>query len=253
MLKEYIQDPANIETRSIQRPYMFPDWPDGVVMDSASFIDGKEGRPNATIAHFPDETGSWAHLHTTSQFQFVLSGSVQFPTYRVDAPAVHYTDHCVAYGPFTVSGNQETLNVRPRAHRQVYSRDPEIRKMVNREGRTLIKSAGEVEWEPFPGHEGARRKVLIPGMTEIVECPPAMGLSAALPIHGQLQVVIAGSVELDGKTLGYKGMRYVVGDEQPTLLRCGSQGATVVFLTFDEDAEWIDEEVPPGPVPGKTH
>ena len=253
MLKEYIRDPADVETRSMQRPYVFPGWPDGVVMDTASFLDGNEGRPSATIAHFPDDTGSWAHLHTTSQFQFIIAGSVQFPTYRLDAPGVHYTDHCVPYGPFTVSGNQETVNLRPRSHRQVYSLDPEVRKLVYREGRTLVKSAGEVEWEAFPGHEGARRKVLIPGMTEIVECPPAMELAAAVPTHGQLQLVLAGSVEVDGKTLGYKGMRYVHGDERPAPLRCGPQGATVVLLTFDEDAERVADETLSEPMRGKTH
>ncbi len=253
MLNEYIRDPADVETRSIQRPYVFPDWPQGVVMDTAAFLDGKEGRPNATIAHFPDDTGSWAHLHTTSQFQFIISGSVQFPTYRIDAPGVHYTDHCVPYGPFTVSGSQETLNVRPRAHRQVYSKDPEIKKMVYREGRTLIKSASEVEWEALPGHEGARRKVLIPGMTEIVECPAEMELSVEAPSHGQMQIVLEGSVEVDGKTLGYKGMRYIQGDEPPPPLKCGPKGATVALLTFDEDAKWVADEALSEPMPGKTH
>ena len=36
------------------------------------------------------------HFHLGAQFQLVLDGTIQFPGFRLEAPAVHYTDHNVA-------------------------------------------------------------------------------------------------------------------------------------------------------------
>ncbi len=246
MNKQWVSDNSQIPLHSIPRPYVFPGWPNGVVIQSQTLLGGGEGGPWGTCTSFPENTGSQAHFHTSSQFQFVISGSMDFPDEHIEAPAVHYTDHCVPYGPFTVSKDHAMLILRPRRNRQIFTTDPQIRKLVNRSGRTFVRQGDDVEWEGDPLNSGARRKVLVPGVAELVECPPDSGFASAPAAHGQYQAVYKGSIVVDGKSLGYKSLRFVEGDEPPPPLQCGPEGATLIVLTFGEDSEWLDPE------PGRT-
>jgi len=245
MIKQYVTDASTIPPQSIPRPYVFPGWPNGVVIQSQTLLVGGEGGPWGTCTSFPENTGSQAHFHTSSQFQFLLSGSMDFPDHHIEAPGVHYTDHCVPYGPFTVSQDHAMAILRPRRNRQIFATDPQIRKLVNREGRTFVRNASEVDWEPDPMNEGVRRKVLVPNIAEIVECPANADFKSGPDPWGQYQVVYEGSVVIGGKELGRRSLRFVRGDEPPSPLHCGSEGATLILLTFDEDSEWLDPE--PGP------
>lgn len=100
--------------------------------------------------------------------------------------------------------------------------------------------AHEVAWEPIPTYEGARRKVLLPASqgpaAEIIECPPHTQFTAPVPAYGRYEVVYQGSVFVDGKKLGPKGLRFVGAGEEAAPLRCGPEGATLIVLTYDEDA-----------------
>lgn len=203
------------------------------------YLKGTDGGPEAVRARISDGYEVEPHFHLAAQFQLLLEGSMEFPTFRLDAPAIHYTEHNVPYGPFKVSKHDMmVLHTKPGG--VVMMRDKERRYQANTRGREISRCAHEAEWEPMPGYDGARRKVLIPESlgpcAEIIECPPNMEFTAGAPAYGRYEVVLAGSATADGKQLGPKGLRFVEAGEHATPLICGPHGATVIVLTFDQDA-----------------
>jgi hypothetical protein len=204
------------------------------------YLKGTDGGPEAIHARISEGYEVEPHFHLAAQFQLLLEGSMEFPVFRLDAPAVHYTEHNVPYGPFKVSGGHDMLVLHTKPGGVVMMRDKERRRQANTRGREITCCAHEVQWEPLPGYEGARRKVLIPASegpsVEILECPPGMQLAGGAPVYGRYEVVLTGSASADGKQLGPKGLRFVEAGEQASALICGAQGATVIVLTFDHDA-----------------
>src|SRR5206468_10319999 len=71
---------------------------------------------------------------------------------------------------------------------------------------------------------------------EIIECPPHLELRAPAPSYGRYEVVYKGSAVVDGKTLGPKDLRFIAAGEEAVPLRCGPEGATLIVLTYDQDA-----------------
>jgi hypothetical protein len=175
-----------------------------------------------------------------AQFQLLLEGTMTFPTFRLDAPAVHYTEHNVPYGPFVVSQGHDMLVLHTKPGGVVTMSNKERRREANARGRELSCCAHEVEWEPMPGHAGARRKILIPATrgpsAEIIECPPHMELAVPVSTYGRYEVVYRGSVLADGKELGPKGVRFIGSGQQASALTCGPEGASVIVLTYDANA-----------------
>lgn len=204
------------------------------------YLRGADGGPEAIRAQISEGAEVDPHFHLAAQFQLLLAGTMTFPTFRLDAPAVHYTEHNVPYGPFRVSNGHDMLVLHTKPGGVVRMRDREQRHQANTRGRELTCCAHEVKWEPLPGYAGARRKVLIPpsaGVSaEIIECPPNMELPAPVPAYGRYEVVYQGSVFVDGKQLGPKDLRFIAAGEEAVPLRCGPEGATVIVLTYDEDA-----------------
>jgi hypothetical protein len=204
------------------------------------YLKGTDDGPEAIHARISEGYEVEPHFHLAAQFQLLLEGSMEFPVFRLDAPAVHYTEHNVPYGPFKVSGGHDMLVLHTKPGGVVMMRDKERRRQANTRGREITCCAHEVEWEPLPGYEGARRKVLIPvsngPSVEILECPPGMQFAAGAPAYGRYEVVLTGSASADGKQLGPKGLRFVEAGEQASTLTCGPQGATLIVLAFDHDA-----------------
>ena len=215
---------------------------DGEIVQLQLYADGAEGNPEAVRFRFSEGYKTEPHFHLSSQFQLVLSGSIKFPHERLDAPAIHYTDHHVAYGPFIASNGHEMMVLRSKPSGIVLMKDKVARRQANPLGRELSRSAHEVESEFLPGYKDARRKILIPETAgpaaEIVECPPGMEFTAAaVPTYGRYEIIIKGAVTVDGKSLGPNSLRFVQADEHPVPLECGPEGATVIVLTYDQDAE----------------
>jgi hypothetical protein len=204
------------------------------------YLNGADGGPEAVRAHISEGYTVEPHFHLAAQFQLLLEGTMEFPTFRLDAPAVHYTEHNVPYGPFTVSNGHDMMVLHTKPGGVVMMRDKERRFQANTRGREISRCAHEVEWEPMPGSAGARRKVLIPASkgpsAEIVECSPNMEFAAPEPEYGRYEVVLSGSVFVDGKQLGPKGLRFVEAGERAAPLQCGPEGATLIILTYDQDA-----------------
>jgi len=205
-------------------------------------LDGSQG-PELVRARFPGREVE-PHYHRAAQFQLLLDGNLQFPDFRMEGIAVHYTDHNVPYGPFTTSGQHDMVVVHTKPAGVQYMknaiRDASLRKEINRTGREIHRSAGDIEWQPVSGHEGVRHKTLISPdagpAAEIVECGPGIELPESAAPFGRYEFVVKGSAYLNGSKLGPETVRFVQSTECTAALRAGSEGATFVVLTFDSDA-----------------
>jgi hypothetical protein len=204
------------------------------------YLKGTDGGPEAIRAQISGGYEVEPHFHLAAQFQLLLAGTMKFPTFLLEAPAVHYTEHNVPYGPFVVSSDHDMLVLHTKPGGVVMMRDRERRYQANTRGREITCCAHEVEWEPVPGYPGARRKILIPASAgpaaEIIECPPHLEFTAPAPSYGRYEVVYQGSVFADGKKLGPKDLRFIAAGEEATPLKCGPEGATLIVLTYDQDA-----------------
>ncbi len=216
---------------------------DGGEVQLQMYLDGADGGPEAVRARISEDYEVEPHFHLAAQFQLLLEGSMQFPLFRLDAPAVHYTEHNVPYGPFKTSQGHDMLVLHTKPGGVVMMRNRERRRQANVMGRELSRCAHEVDWEPLPGYagyEGARRKILIPEnkgpSAEIVECPPNLEFTAAVPTYGRYEVILNGSAIVNGQTLEPKSLRFVPGGEHSAPLKCGPEGATLMVLTYDQDA-----------------
>lgn len=209
-------------------------------VDLQMYLTGTDGGPEAIRAKICDGYEVEPHFHLAAQFQLLLKGTMTFPTFTLQAPAVHYTEHNVPYGPFVVSQGHDMLVLHTKPGGVIMMRDKEHRRQANARGRELTRCAHEVEWEPVPGHAGARRKVLIPASkgpsAEIIECPPQMELAVPISTYGRYEVVYHGSVMTEGKELGPKSVRFVGAGQSASPLICGPDGASVIVLTYDADA-----------------
>jgi hypothetical protein len=199
--------------------------------------------PELVRARFPGREVE-PHYHRAAQFQLLLEGNLQFPNFRMEGIAVHYTDHNVPYGPFTTSGQHDmvVVHTKPAGVQYVKDaiRDAALRKEINRAGREMHRSASDVEWQPVPGHEGVRRKTLISldggPVAEIAECAPGVELPESTAPFGRYEFVVKGSAWLNGNQLGPETVRFVQSADRSTPLCAGRDGATFVILTFDNDA-----------------
>jgi hypothetical protein len=226
-------DPSTVPWKSLALE------PNGTV-DLQMFLKGTDGGPEAIRAKICDGYEVEPHFHLAAQFQLLLEGTMTFPTFILEAPAVHYTEHNVPYGPFVTNQGHDMLVLHTTPGGVIMMRDKEKRRQANARGRELTCCAHEVEWEPMPGHADARRKILIPASkgpsAELIECPPHMELAVPASPYGRYEVVYRGSVLADGKELGLKSVRFVGAGQAAAPLICGPEGASIIVLAYDADA-----------------
>jgi len=205
-------------------------------------LDGSLG-PELVRARFPGREVE-PHYHRAAQFQLLLDGKLQFPDFRMEGIAVHYTDHNVPYGPFTTGGQHDMVVVHTKPAGVQYMkdaiRDEGLRKEINRTGREIHRSESEVEWQSVPGHQGVQRKILISldgePAAEVVECAPEIELPGSAAPFGRYEFIVRGSAFLNGSKLEPETVRFVQGTEHPAALCSGPEGASFIVLTFDGDA-----------------
>ncbi|MNC89072.1 hypothetical protein D3C83_49670 [compost metagenome] len=70
----------------------------------------------------------------------------------------------------------------------------------------------------------------------VVKAPPHAALAMPAAEFGRYEVVLGGSVIMDGREIGPPGLRYVRGTQPAAALVTGAGGGSVAFLTFDRDA-----------------
>lgn len=233
-MQRYVVDPAALPWKRSES--------EGVRFECQVLLSGEDGGPEALRFRFDDCPSVYAHMHLTSQFQLLLAGTMDFPrgVKHLAAPAIHYTDHNMPYGPFAVSGGHEMLVLHPRAGGIISMANLDARRQIHLGGRLHAALAADVEWQAVPGAEHTQYKRLMPvgygPDAVIVQAPAHAALTMPAAPFGRYEVVMEGSALLDGREVGSPGFRYVRGDEPAAALVTGASGATVAFLTFDADA-----------------
>ena len=99
---------------------------EGVTFECQVLLSGEDGGPEALRFRFDDCPSVYAHMHLTAQFQLLLGGAMDFPrgVKHLEAPAIHYTDHNMPYGPFAVSGGHDMLVLHPEGGRHHLDGEP---------------------------------------------------------------------------------------------------------------------------------
>jgi len=215
---------------------------EGIAFACQVLLSGEDGGPEALRFRFDDCPSVYAHMHLTSQFQLLLNGSMDFPrgVKHLEALAIHYTDHNMPYGPFAVSRSHDMLVLHPRAGGIISMANLDARRQINLRGRLFAALAADSEWRVLPGIDNASFKLLMPpdfGPAAVVTRTPAhAALAMPAPEFGRYEVVLEGSVIIEGQEIGPPGFRYVRGEQAAEPLVTGDNGANVAFLTFDKDA-----------------
>ncbi len=203
-------------------------------------MDGSAG-PEAMLNRLKSDREIQPHFHRTAQFQLLLTGTMRFPDYQIQGVAIHYTDHCVPYGPFVPRDNQEMLVAHARQGGVAFMKDREVRKDINRKGRELHGSEHEARWEPVAGCPGVRRKVLFGSpegpMTEIFDLPAGAQLARTAAPHGRYDFVLEGSGTINGRPLVSRTLRFHRSITPDSPFIAGPHGLRVVVMTFDSDAD----------------
>ncbi len=208
------------------------------------YLTGRDGGPEAIRAQISAGYTVEPHFHYAAQFQVLLEGAMAFPLVRLDAPAVHYTEHNTPYGPFTVSDGHDMLVLHTKPGGVAVMRDKKRRWQANVRGREWTCCAHEVAWEPLPDCPTARRKVLIPARfgptAELVEFSSGTEFIPPVPEYGGYEVVYSGTVNIAGKHCGPKALRFIPAGEQAAALQAGPDGVVMIFLRFDQDANYSE-------------
>jgi hypothetical protein len=215
---------------------------EGITFACQVLLSGEDGGPEALRFRFDDCPSVYAHMHLTSQFQLLLSGAMDFPrgVKHLEALALHYTDHNMPYGPFAVSKHHDMLVLHPKAGGIISMANLDARRQINLRGRLFASLAADAEWHPMPGAEGASFKLLMPPdygpAAVVVRAPAHAALAMPAAEFGRYEVVLDGSVIMEGQEIGAPGFRYTRGKDPAEPLVTGENGARVAFLTFDQDA-----------------
>lgn len=192
------------------------------------------------------------HFHRGSQFQICVQGTAKFPNGMVETLGVHYTDHLTPYGPFQRSPDNSMMVLHAKPAGIVNMDDPEARTLMNRQGRDLIGMPSAAPWTPLPGVPGARHKLLLNEPTglkaELIEAPAAAVIPVGPAPYGRFEIVIHGSITVHGRLIELgppcpaspellgRNLRFVTGDERPSPIHVGLEGATLMCLQYDADA-----------------
>ena len=215
---------------------------EGITFECQVLLSGEDGGPEALRFRFDDCPSVYAHMHLTSQFQLLISGVMDFPrgVKHLEALAIHYTDHNMPYGPFAVSGGHDMLVLHPRAGGIISMANVEARRKINLRGRLFAGLAAQSDWQPLPGAEhSAFRHMIPPGFgpaAVVVRAPAGAALTMPPADFGRYEVVLDGSVIMQGREIEPPGFRYVRDEHAVEPLVTGGDGASAAFLTFDEDA-----------------
>lgn len=215
---------------------------DGITFACQVLLSGEDGGPEALRFRFDDCPSVYGHMHLTSQFQLLLNGAMDFPrgVKHLEAPAIHYTDHNVPYGPFAVSGGHDMLVLHPRAGGIIPMANVEARRQINLSGRIFLALAADSPWQALPGVGDGTFKLLMPPdfgpAAVLVQAPAYAALAMPAAVFGRYEVVIEGSVIIERQEIAAPGFRYTRGEQAAGSLVTGERGATVAFLTFDRDA-----------------
>lgn len=211
----------------------------GHQLNVETYFTGTDGSAEALRSRFTDGFEVEPHFHTGAQFQVLLTGQLAFPTETMTAPAIHYTDHHVAYGPFVTGAGAEFLVLHAKPAGAVLLDSAARFKEIRKDGREIVACAADCLWEPL-SMTGARRKTLIDAAcgpsAYFDEYPAGTSFDVAKAPYGGFVVVYAGSLELSDQVLCDRGVLFVEPGRGVPGLQAGRDGVTMIVVAFDQDA-----------------
>ena len=201
-----------------------------------------------------------AHFHRTDQFQVILSAGFKMGSHSVAPISIHYVDSFSPYGPLIGDDSGFVFYVL-RAH-------AENQEFVMPESRgTLEKARHDLGLGPRRGYtatvglsEGWPADIAAPEIVDVLS-PDVDGVAAftmRVPSEasvdgpdpsaggGQFYIVVNGTWEHEGSTLGPRSLVWVASDEPAPLLRAGPEGLEVMGAQFSRDAAPIPAGAPTG-------
>ena len=132
------------------------------------------------------------------------------------------------------------LVLHPRAGGIISMANLEARRKINLRGRLFASLATDTQWQPLPDIDNGSYKYLMPPdfgpAAVVVKVPAHAALAMPAPEFGRYEVVLAGSVIMGGQEIAPPGFRYVRGETAAAPIVSGDHGASVAFLTFDQNA-----------------
>jgi hypothetical protein len=176
-----------------------------------------------------------AHYHQADQFQVVVAGEGTLGTHAVQPVAVHFAGAHTAYGPIRAGAAGLTYFTLRNGF------DPGARYMLHAENRSALRSVAKRR------HREAATPPLRDDQTGILLGPQADGLAVlryrlqpAAPIAGpapdngagQYWLVLAGSLQYAGETLGHLSCAFVHPRDPAFAAAGGADGADVLLMQF---------------------
>lgn len=178
-----------------------------------------------------------AHFHQADQFQVVVAGEGTLGTHVVRPVSMHFAGAFTAYGPIRAGAAGLTYFTLRNGF------DPGARYMMRGENRRALRAvAGRRHREAVAG-------LLDAGGSEVLLGPEPDGLAAwryhlaagervrgPAPAEGRGQhwLVIDGSVERDGVSLGPLSCAFVYPEERSFEVTGGPAGATLLAMQFPQ-------------------
>jgi hypothetical protein len=176
-----------------------------------------------------------AHYHQADQFQVVVAGDGTLGRHSVRPVAVHFAGAHTAYGPIRAgTAGLAYLTLRN-------SFDPGARYMLRADNRAALRSVANRR------HREAVAATLRDDQAGVVLGPdpdgfaawryrlaPAAPVTGPAPEHGagQYWLVLAGSVQYGGETLGCLSCAFLHPDDPAFVTAAGPDGADVLVMQF---------------------
>ena len=197
--------------------------------------------PTSFLVEQQPDVSLRTHFHRHDQFQLFVRGSGTIGRHPLGALMVHYASAYSAYGPivagpeglayFTLRTVHETGSLTMKDHADQMQRGPkrqlhsEVARVADETERASLAAPKIDDLIPLqPDGAAAQLISLPPGATHAGLDPRGSG--------GQLHLVAAGSLVVDGRALAQWEHVFVAGDETPPVLVAGRGGAQAVLLQF---------------------
>ena len=203
-----------------------------------TYVDGNEAndnsRPQGFLVTQPPGSVTPPHFHETDQFQVFVEGDGFFGKKAVSPVTVQFAGGHTPYGPIRAGDGgvrYYTLRQRwdPGAKYMPKMRDRLVRgrqrQQIGAVEEDTLPAAGDVNIFDTEADGMFARYIRLQPDTAVPGPDPGSGA-------GQYQVVIRGSLVMDGRDYGRLAVRHVSQDEAPPEIRAGADGLDLLVMQF---------------------
>jgi hypothetical protein len=179
------------------------------------------------------------HYHLGDQFQIFVEGSSRIADHRLDPVTVHYSDAYTAYGPIICGDHgMSFFNLRARCDLGAEYMPASRKGMHIRGGRSITAHCRMRLGDDVPT---MRLETVIDlhedGLAayEILAAPGVRLLDAPAAGNGRFQIVLDGSLEMDGETLPRHSVAAIGAGDRFGPRAAGGEGAHVLEVQFPKE------------------